>query len=63
MHGFALNVATDLARFAAINPCGLDAAVMTSLARECGRAVTLDEVKPLAVARLSSVLGRDFAAH
>jgi len=63
MHGFALNVATDLARFAAINPCGLDAAVMTSLARECGRAVTLDEVKPLAVARLSSVLGRDFATR
>ena len=63
MHGFALNVSTDLARFAAINPCGLDAAVMTSLARECGRAVTLDEVKPLAVARLSSVLGRDFAAR
>jgi len=63
MHGFALNVATDLARFAAINPCGLDAAVMTSLARECGRALTLDEVKPLAVARLSSVLGRDFAAR
>ena len=37
MHGFALNVATDLSRFAAINPCGLDAAVMTSLSREAGR--------------------------
>jgi len=60
LHGFALNVATDLSRFTAINPCGLDAAVMTSLARECGRDVTLDEVKPLAVARLSSVLGRAF---
>jgi lipoate-protein ligase B len=60
MHGFALNVATDLSRFAAINPCGLDAAVMTSLSRERGREVTLDEVKPLAIARLSSVLGRAF---
>ena len=61
MHGFALNVATDLSRFGAINPCGLDAAVMTSLARECGRPVTLAEIKPLAIARLSSVLGRAFA--
>ena len=33
MHGFALNVSTDLARFGAINPCGLDAAVMGSMSR------------------------------
>ena len=37
MHGFALNVSTDLARFAAINPCGLDAAVMGSMSGELGR--------------------------
>ena len=60
MHGFALNVATDLSRFAAINPCGLDAAVMTSLGNELGRAVTLDEVKPLVIARFASVFGRRF---
>ena len=60
MHGFALNVATDLSRFTAINPCGLDAAVMTSLSREAGRDVTLDEVKPLVVARMASVFGRAF---
>jgi lipoate-protein ligase B len=61
MHGFALNVATELSRFLAINPCGLDAAVMTSLAAETGRALTLDEVKPLAIARLGAALGRTFA--
>ena len=60
MHGFALNVATELSRFAAINPCGLDAAVMTSVARELGRDVALDDVKPLAIARMSSVFGRAF---
>ena len=60
MHGFALNVSTDLSRFTAINPCGLDAAVMTSLSREAGRDVTLDEVKPLVVARLSAVFARGF---
>jgi lipoate-protein ligase B len=61
MHGFALNVATDLSRFAAINPCGLDAAVMTSLSRELGREVALDAVEPLVIARFSSVFGRAFA--
>lgn len=34
-HGFALNITTDPAVFSAINPCGLEAGVMTSLAREC----------------------------
>lgn len=33
-HGLALNVDPDLSHFAAINPCGFDATVMTSLARE-----------------------------
>jgi lipoate-protein ligase B len=60
MHGFALNVSTDLTRFSAINPCGLDAAVMTSLARELGRDVTLADVKPLAVARFAEVFARRF---
>jgi lipoate-protein ligase B len=45
MHGFALNVSTDLARFAAINPCGLDAAVMGSMSSELGRPISLDAVK------------------
>jgi lipoyl(octanoyl) transferase len=63
MHGFALNVATDLSRFDAIHPCGLDAAVMTSLAAALGRPLTVDEVKPLVVARLGAALGRDFAGR
>jgi lipoyl(octanoyl) transferase len=33
-HGLALNVDPDLAHFAAINPCGFDAAVMTSVVQE-----------------------------
>jgi len=45
MHGFALNVSTDLARFSAINPCGLDAAVMGSMSGELGRPISLDVVK------------------
>jgi lipoate-protein ligase B len=60
LHGFALNVATDLRQFAAINPCGLDAAVMTSLSEAAGRVIGLDEIKPLAVTQLGAALGRDF---
>ena len=62
MHGFALNVSTDLGRFATINPCGLQASVMTSLAELLQRSFTLDEVKPLVVRHLGEVLGRDFRA-
>jgi lipoyl(octanoyl) transferase len=60
LHGFALNVSTDLRQFAAVNPCGLDAAVMTSLSVEAGRAITVEQVKPLVRARLGAALGRDF---
>lgn len=45
-HGFALNVSTDLGAFAAFHPCGLDAAVMTSVERELGRPVRVDAVVP-----------------
>ena len=60
LHGFALNVSTELARFRAINPCGLDAAVMTSLSESAGRAISVEEVKPVAAGELGRVLGREF---
>ena len=61
-HGFALNVATDLAYFARIVPCGLRPEVMSSLERLQGRAVTLAEVTPAVVASLAEVFGRRLAA-
>lgn len=57
-HGLALNVSTELSKFAVMNPCGLEAQIMTSLSRELDRAVTLEEFKPLLVARLGEALGR-----
>jgi lipoate-protein ligase B len=45
-HGFALDVSTDLSMFDLINPCGMPATPVTSIARECGHRVALAEAKP-----------------
>lgn len=45
MHGFALNVNTDLRYFDYINPCGFADRGATSLERETGRKMSMDEVK------------------
>jgi lipoyl(octanoyl) transferase len=47
MHGFALNVEPDLSAFAAIIPCGIEDAAVTSLAIELGRSISIDEVLPV----------------
>jgi lipoyl(octanoyl) transferase len=49
-HGFALNVATDLAYFDLIVPCGIAGVEMTSVARELGDAASMERVRE-AVAR------------
>lgn len=45
MHGFALNVDIDPAPFALINPCGIAGCPITSLSRELGRVVSMEEVR------------------
>ena len=60
-HGVALNVDLDPAPFTEwITACGLDGATFTSIAREAGRAVTVDEVRPRLVAALEDVFGLAF---
>ena len=44
-HGFALNVNTDLAYFLKCRPCGSDGEMMTSMAKELGAPVDMDDVK------------------
>lgn len=45
MHGFAFNVNTDLGYFDHIIPCGIVNKKVTSLAKELGQDVLMDEVK------------------
>ena len=52
MHGFALNCHPDLTAYDRIVPCGLTDVTVTSLSRELGRDVPVDEVLPLLEARL-----------
>ena len=45
MHGFALNINTDLSYFEYIVPCGIQGKAVTSLSKELGYEVSFDEVK------------------
>jgi lipoyl(octanoyl) transferase len=55
-HGYALNVDLDPAPFTEwITACGIEDAAFTTIARELGRPVSVDEVVPHAVAALEDV--------
>lgn len=43
MHGFGLNVSSDLSGYAAIIPCGISGVEMTSLERETGQSLAVEE--------------------
>lgn len=44
-HGFALNVAPDLTHFSGIVPCGITDGFVTSMEKELGKPVPMNEVK------------------
>lgn len=56
MHGFAMNVATDLRYFSHINPCGFVDKGVTSINKEVGESVDFEEVKRLLVENLTKLL-------
>jgi lipoyl(octanoyl) transferase len=59
-HGYALNVDLDPAPFTQwITACGLQDAQFTTIARELGRSVSVDEVRPFAVEALADVFELD----
>ena len=62
MHGFALNVSTDLEWFTRINPCGFTDRGVTSIASETGLRPSMQEVKRTVVRKLAAALRCEIAA-
>ena len=58
-HGFALNVSTNLDHFRLITPCGLHGTGVTSIERELGREVFVDEVREIVAAKFAEVFERE----
>ena len=59
MHGFAFNVNVDLDYFKNIVPCGIDDKDVTSIERELGRKVDMEEVKKILKNHIAVLFGMD----
>jgi lipoate-protein ligase B len=62
MHGFALNVNSNLAHFAMINPCGFNDRKATSMAELLGSGLSMDSVTERLIAHYSEIFQTDVAA-
>lgn len=56
MHGYALNVSTDLDYFRHINPCGFIDKGVTSMEKELGKKFDMDNVKDILKKELNNLL-------
>ncbi|WP_207429123.1 lipoyl(octanoyl) transferase LipB [Pedobacter sp. SYSU D00535] len=59
MHGFAFNVNADLNYFKNIVPCGIDDKDVTSMERELGHAVDIEEVKLALKQKIAELFGME----
>ena len=59
MHGFALNVNTNLDYFRNIVPCGIDDKQVTSLQKEAGRAFDVGEVENILKSKIAGLFEMD----
>lgn len=57
MHGFALNVNTDLSYFQHINPCGFTDRGVTSIEKELGNKQDFEAVKKVVLRKMIEVFG------
>ena len=63
MHGFALNVNTDLSKFGRIIPCGIFHKGVTSMERMLGRRVEMSDVHDSLDKAFENVFGRPVTRH
>jgi len=59
MHGFAFNINTDLNFFNGIIPCGIKEKEVTSLSKELGKEISIQEVKEKLVNQFKIIFGYD----
>lgn len=57
MHGFALNITTDLSYFNHIHPCGFVDKGVTSIAQECGERPSVEEVAARYIPHFERAMG------
>ena len=55
MHGFALNVNTDMRYYNYINPCGFASSAVTSIQQELEKEISMDEVKKLVMEKFNKI--------
>lgn len=63
MHGFALNVNTDLTHFDVIVPCGIRDKAVTSLARELGRDLAMPDVEDIVARTFAELHAAELVWH
>ena len=61
MHGFALNVSTDLGFFDHIIPCGIKGKAVTSMKAELGKIIPQEEIKTKILEHFSKVFDAEFS--
>ena len=61
MHGFALNINTDLNYFSYINPCGFQDKGVTTVEKEKGAKQNFEAAKQLVKGRIADVFGMSFS--
>jgi lipoyl(octanoyl) transferase len=59
MHGFAFNINADLSYFGHIIPCGIDDKAVTSLNKELGKPIPMEQVKEKVKRHLSQLFEMD----
>lgn len=57
MHGFALNIGTELNYFSHINPCGFTDKSVTSIEKELGKNILFNEVEQIVLNEFYNIFG------
>ena len=61
MHGIGFNVNSDLSYFGYIVPCGIEDKAVTSMKKELGRELNMDEVKKVLKEKLAQIFDYEYA--